>query len=270
MSQVRVAIVCPDDSLRMVAAQAFDHAPPDWDVSLHREVPAASDAVVSVGCHLPDAIPFDPTRAQDVVEAVEQRLAKPRHRVITVVGASGGCGATSLALHLAAAATGDRCLLVARDPRPLAYRLGLEPALLGVDPIPVPGGFKVAEPGALAALAGRFDAVVIDAGRVDLCEPANSSDACVLVLNPTVPSARAAGEVLAAHSDRAWAVVTNRLGPGGETTTAQLQRILGCRLCMELPCSRGLRDAESEMRLLTGWSPWRQRVARLAGALGLT
>lgn len=275
MTQVQVAIVCPDDSLRMAAAQAFDEAPPEWDVSLHRTPPAGAEVLVSAGCALPDALPFDPARPSAILEAIKGRLVEGRHRVIAVVGASGGCGATSVALHLAAEASGKTCLFVPGDPRGVAYRLGLEPDSLGPDAVPVPGGFKLAGPvgaeptRAVTALAEAFDATIVDADRSGLAGLAERSDACVLVLHPTPPSARAAADLLEAYPEQAWALVTNRIGPGGETHRAELQRLLGRRICMELPCSRGVRDAESESRLVTSWSPWRQRVRRLATALEL-
>ena len=274
VTQVRVAIVCPDDSLRMLAAQAFDEAPTEWDVSLHRSPPPAAEVMVAAGCDLAGAVPFDPARPGLVVEAIKGRLTAARHRLICVVGASGGCGTTSVALHLAAEAAGKACLVVG-DPRAVAYRLGLDGASLSPSPIPVPGGFKVVVPvepepvAAVAALAESFDATLVDVGRTGPAGLIQGSDACALVLQPTLPSARAAADLLEAYPDQAWAVVTNRVGPGGETSRAELQRILGRRICVELPCSRGLRDAEGESRLLTSWSLWRHRLGQLATALGL-
>lgn len=270
MVQVRVALVCPDDALRMVAAKAFDEAPPEWDVHLHRTVPEEADVVVAVGCELTDSVAFDATHATDVVDDVKRRLVTSRRRLITVVGASGGCGATSVALHLAAEATNTTCLVASSDQ--LSHRLGLDPAALGDAPIPVPGGFKVVKataPEGAPDLLRDFENVIVDAGCAALQSAVAAGDGCVLVLAPTLPSAGAAAELLQSFPERAWAVVTNRLGPGGETGSAELQRILGCRICLELPCSRALRDAEGECRLLPSWSLWRRRVRRLAHALEL-
>lgn len=259
----------------MAAARAFDAAPPEWDVTLHRDPPAEADALIAVGCEIPDAITFDPTRPALVVECVKERLAGSGRRLIAVVGASGGCGATSLAIHLAASASGATCLVVPGSPVGVAHRLGLAPETLSSKPVPVPGGFKVAcaaEPGvdAMAAeLADRFASIVVDAGVEPLSSLVDRSDACVLVLSPTVPSARVAAGLLDAFPDHPWAVVTNRLGPGGETGSAELQRILRRHITLQLPCSRGLRDAEGEGRLVSPWSPWRGRVERLARALEL-
>ena len=274
MNQVRIALVCPDDGLRMAAARAFDAAPPEWDVTLHRDVPDEADALVAVGCEVPTAIPFDPTRPTLVVDRVKERLATTDRRRVAVVGASGGCGATTLALHLAASASKGPCLVFDGPGTGVAHRLGLDPQTVSSTPVPVPGGFKVAcadgdELGSVtAASADRFASIVVDAGSA-ASSILDTSDACVLVLSPTVPSARAAADLLQAFPGRPWAVVTNRLGPGGETGSAELQRILGRRLTLQLPCSRGLRDAEGEGRLVPSWSPWRRRVERLARALQL-
>jgi hypothetical protein len=65
-----------------------------------------------------------------------------------------------------------------------------------------------------------------------------------------------------------WLLVSNRCGPGGETTRAELQAIIGRRVALELPCAPSLRDAEDDGRLLTSrLSPWVRRVDRLAGTL---
>lgn len=267
MAQVRVALVCPDDALRMVAAKAFDEAPPEWDVHLHRTVPEGADVLVAVGCEVADSVTFDAAHPANVVDEVKRRLVTSRRRLIAVVGASGGCGATSVALHLAAEATNTTCVVASSDR--LSHRLGLDPAALGDAAIPVPGGFKVVKataPERAPDLLRDFENVIVDAGRAAL---QSAADACVLVLAPTLPSAGAAAELLRSFPERVWAVVTNRLGPGGETGSAELQRILGRRICLELPCSRALRDAEGECRLLPEWSLWRRRVRRLAHALEL-
>jgi Flp pilus assembly CpaE family ATPase len=259
----------------MDAAKAFDQAPSEWVVRLHRTAPEDADVLVSVGCVLEDAIPFDPARPALVVDEVASRVAGKEQSTVVVVAASGGCGASSVALHLAAEASRRTCLVGGTGHLDLAPRLGLEPeAALGA-PVSVPGGFRLTEvaderlAGAVDELASGFDAVIVDGGRHALASLAPRSPDCVLVLAPTVPSASAAAELLDGFPDARWAVVTNRLGPGGETSTAELQRILSRRISLELPCSRGLRDAEGERRLVSTWSPWRRRVARLARALEL-
>ena len=274
MSQLRVALVCPDDRSRMAAARAFDAAPPEWDVKLHRDRPAHADAVVAVGCDLPDAVLFDPAHPGRAIDGVKERLAAPDRRAVAVVGASGGCGATSLAIHLAASSAGA-CLVAAGPAERLAYRLGIAPDAISSAPIPVPGGFKVAhwvdgEPTELTkGLGDRYRSILVDGDRSALGSLVEHSDACVLVLSPTVPSARSAAALLNVFPESPWVVVTNRLGPGGETGSAELQRILGRRISLQLPCSRALRDAEGEGRLASPWTPWRRRVERLARALEL-
>jgi hypothetical protein len=269
MTPVRVALVCEDDSLRMRAARAFDHAPAEWEVSFYRQPPESADVVVAVGIDLPGAIPLDVGGSDDIVAEVSDRLDRRDRKVVTVVGASGGCGATSVALHLAAASTGD-CLLVCRNRSLLSSRLGLEASLVGADPMSVAGGFKV---GVLEAvppdLVARFEAVIADQPTVPAPSVLPGSTACVLVLTPTIPSAHRAREILAEFPDESWAVVSNRLGPGGETSRSDLQRILGRRVSVELPVSRRLRDAEDESRLSSGWSLWSYRIECLARALGL-
>ena len=259
----------------MAAARAFDAAPVEWDVTLHRERPDEADVLVAVGCEVPGAVPFDVGRPALVVERVQEALATSEHRMIAVVGASGGCGASSVAIHLAASCSDTACLVVAGSSDGVADRLGVDPHLVTPSPIPVPGGFKlastdVAEPGSVSSgLSDRFASIVVDGDRSSVLSLLGSSDASVLVLNPTLPSARAAARLLDAFPEHPWAVVTNRLGPGGETGSAELQRILGRRITLQLPCSRALRDAEGEGRLVSAWAPWRRGVERLARALEL-
>lgn len=275
MTDAHVALVCVEDRLRMAVAQAFDEAPAEWQVTLHRNIPAAADVVVTVGCELPDAVPFDPDQPHLVLDDVKRRLEICKRKLITVVGATGGCGATSVALHLAAEAARPTCLVGSADPGIVAQRLGVEAAAVGATPIPVAGGFRLAAAGEVeltplvSRLAGMFEIVLVDAARTAFAELAARSHAVVVVVAPTVPSAHAASELLLSAPDARCALVTNRVGPGGETGSAELQRILGGRICLELPCSRSLRDAEGESRLVSSWSLWRRRLGRLARALEL-
>lgn len=65
-----------------------------------------------------------------------------------------------------------------------------------------------------------------------------------------------------------WAVVCNRLGPGGEMTRTELERIVEHRIGLELPCTPALRDAEDEGKLLgLRVSRYSRRVVQLARAL---
>lgn len=272
----QIAIVCPDDSLRLAVARSFDHAPLDWEVTLHRGHPASADVVVGVGDEVASDVRFDPRRSELVVDEVSDVLAQRACSVVLVVGASGGCGATSIALHLAAEGPTRTCVVDLHERAPAAARLGLDPreVLEASGPVPVAGGFKLVctgasgEPPSLDVLRRGFQRVIVDA-PCDLVEPLLvSADAAVLVMLPTVTSATQAARLLDTFSDMPLALVTNRTGPGGETASGELQQILGRRLGLQLPCSRALRDAEDDCRLLTSeWSPWRRRIAHLSAAL---
>ncbi len=278
MTGASVAIVCPDERLRMAVASAFDVAPPEWEVRFHPQAAVDADVVVAAGADVEGAVTFDPNHPDELIRDVQRHLARRRSCTIAVCGSSGGCGATTVALHLAAAHPGS-CLVEATSTGAIALRLGLDPSMLEaagdeVHPVPVAGGFRVVRAGEanlqplLEQLRLRFERVIVDIDPDRVGEIIGSCDAGVLVLAPTLPSAAAAAELLAGHPDAAWAIVSNRPGPGGETTRAELQRVLGRRLTLELPCSRALRDAEGEARLvLTEWSLWLRAIRRLSKAL---
>lgn len=275
MARPQIAIVCSDDSLRLAAVRAFDDAPALWDVTLERDPPAAADVVVTVGEGLAGDVQMDLTDPRRVVEDVRTTLAQRTCRVLLVVGASGGCGATSVALHLAAEASARTCLVDLHDEPSCARRLGLDPGDVSAAPapVPVPGGFRLSWSDAERAdgwvdrLQRDYERVILHAPRAAAPELAEHCGGVVLVMMPTIVSANQAAELLRRLGDSAVAVVTNRVGPGGETTRAELQRILGCRVALQLPCSPGLRDSEDDCRLLTSsLSPWRRGVARLNAA----
>ena len=270
MTRLHVAIVCADESLRLEAAKAFDGAPGDWKITLHDVAPPSSDVIVTTdasdGC-----VRFDPTRPVDVVAEVA-RSAGAASPLVAVVGGSGGCGATNLALHLTAAGDGSVCFVDAKADRGASFRLGPDiVAAADSDPIRVPGGFSfvaASEPGLCELIAGlrsRFDGVVLDVSADRLAAIADAVTAGVLVLMPTLPSARRAASILERYENIGWALVTNRLGSGGETRRPELAHVVGRRIGLELPCSPGLRDAEDDDRLLTSpWSPWLRKVRKLA------
>jgi hypothetical protein len=113
-----------------------------------------------------------------------------------------------------------------------------------------------------------FDIVVVDAVAEAATEVLPDAEAAVLITAPTVPSAHRAAAVLEAWPDLDWALVTNRAGPGGETTRNQLAGILKRRITLELPCCASLRDAEDDGRLVSlRWSRYGRAVARLAQGL---
>jgi pilus assembly protein CpaE len=288
---MRVAIVSRDPVLRLEAARAFDAAPPAWIVSLHTTSPSDADVVVATpDVDVPGAIPFDPSRPEGVLEAVAARAEIDRAPIVVVTSPSGGTGATSVALHLAAAAAArHRTCFVDLDLRwGVMDRLGLpddvrtweasdhsSDAVLRAA-IPVQSGFRallVHESGqgatAIDAVKGVFDRVFVDAPvevlSADVLERASAG---VLVVSPTVPSACRARRMLDALTTVEWAVVTNRLGPGGEMTRSALERILERSVALELPCAAALRDAEDDARLVTtGFSRWLRAIDRLCKAL---
>ncbi len=278
MDRLQVAIVCPADEARMTVAKAFDRAPAGWEVRLHREVPVEADVVVAAGVDVDGAIVFDPAEPHRVIADIQGWIERLSRRVFVVTSASGGSGATTLALHLAASGSEPTCLVEVNDRPQVALRLGLvaapESPAEDAIPVPVPGGFKLISlaPGASASILERAlvttPRVVIDAPPDALSGVVERCDAGVLVMQPTVTSAAGAIRVLDEHPDLPWALVSNRVGPGGETSRAELQRAVGRRVTMELPCSRAVRDAEGDKRLVTApWSRWRTKVLRLAGAL---
>lgn len=278
-----VAIVSRDPAARMAAARTFAAAPPEWSVALVEEAPAHADAIV-YGRDIAngDGIVFDPARPRDALRTVQALATRPTtKRMVAVVGATGGAGATALALHLAAEWGPRTCcaelqrsgiaawLDLPSDARAWSRDDDAPPVL------PVGGGFRVllapdpARDSAelpLASLLAGFDHVVVDAGtRRDLAPLLD--DAAVLVTPPTRPGARAAREVLDAWPDARWAVVVNRAGPGGQIMRAGLADLIGRRVALELPCCPALRDVEDEARLLSGRHRWSRCVTRLARAL---
>lgn len=275
---LRVAIVSRDEEVRAAAAKAFSEAPGGWSVRLCTADPADADVVVR-GADVPadGGIVFDPARPGDALAAVSATRSAARTYLVT--GAAGGVGATTVALHLAAALGACYAELAVAS-----HRLGLpEDALtwlprdgdLSASALPVAGGLRVLRaptpcPGPasfpLAAARSAFDRLVLDAGtRRDL---AVDVDAALVVTTPTRPSALAARALMEDFPEARWVVVVNRLGPGGQIMSSALEGLLGRAVALELPCCPALRDSEDEGRLLRGaWRRWTRGVARLAAAL---
>lgn len=274
----KVAIVSRDADVREAAARAFAAAPAEWAVALHEDDPPDATVVVRGPDLLSGAeIVFDPERPDEAVRAVARALGGGR--VYVVVAAAGGTGATTVALHVAAAL--DGCYAELTDPSP---RLGLPRdarpwspedeeltalpvagirVLRAPRPCPEPSEFP------LDLARARFTPLVLDVGtRRNVHGAVAASSVAVVVTTPTRPGALAAREMVEAFPECAWAVVVNRLGPGGQIMRAGLEGLLGRRITVELPCCPALRDAEDEARLLTGtWRRWTRGVARLVRAL---
>lgn len=283
---LRIAAVSSDENIRRRLAEAFDEAPSSWRITLHEEAPLDADVIVCGPDRSHDgAVRFDPDRSEDLVAEIGARLALTSRGAIFVVGAAGGCGATTVALHLAALAGGCALEASAGDMR---RRLDLgtarswaatddEPVELGA--VPVAPGFRVLlSPGAspleeVHAVLGRslaaFEHVLVDSPASCLDGLAGGDGHIgVIVLTPTRPSAVRAREIASAHPSIRWAFVTNRVGPGSALTRRSIEALLGWRIALELPCSAGLRDAEDHGRLLTSaFSPWLWQLKRLWRAL---
>ena len=287
MDKPRIAVVCSDPRIRLQAARAFDSAPLEWLVALFDEPPEDADVVVRTSRPPGRGILLDLEHPDRTIAQITQELqGRAGGMVIEVASTGGGTGATSVALHLAAYLSEERPALYIESHRfcGAAFRLGLDepgPAwIAGSDVIPtatlpVAGGLRVLfapdtdasiAPETVDACRGDFRFVVVDRGpRVSECEALAKR---VLVMPPTVPSARRAARILQDNVADGWIVLSNRLGPGSEVTDAVIASVVGRSCSVELPCSPSLRDAEDSGRLLRAHaSGWSRRIARLARAL---
>jgi len=285
---LRVAVVSNDPDVRLEAASAFDNAPISWSVSLHTSVPNDVDIVVLGPDVAGEGIPFDPADPKRTIDEIKSRTRARDGAVITVTSASGGVGATSLALHLAAALAPAASVGFIEQAPGAALRLGLAPGdhLTWTDLdessesiarcfLPVAPGFRAllapedgGDPGVILKRARRaFDLVVVDAPR-GASTAIGEADAAVVVMGPSVPQAHRARAFIGDWPDLDCAVVVNRLGRGGETTRAQLSDLVGKPVSLEIPCCPALRDAEDDGRLVSlTWTRYGRAVARLADAL---
>ena len=276
---LEIAAVSRDPAVRSELARAFDAAPSAWRVRLYDSPPEGADVVVLGPDVSGDGIVFDPADPKRAIDEIAARAVTSNLIVVTSAGC--GTGVTSVALHLAkVAAESHRTCCLETGPGGMRLRLALPDSVPtwtrppeAPTPVPVAGGFRV-----LLAPSERmdashivdhatesFDIVVAEAPPTDGALLARARCA-VLVVSPTIPGAVRARAVLEAAPSTRWAIVTNRLGPGSETTTAALERILEARIAVELPTCPALRDAEDEGRLLTsslhGWSRAIRRLWR--------
>lgn len=290
MRALKVAVVSQDSAVRLQAARAFDSAPPNWTVALHHAPPVDADVVVAGSDMDVEAdVVFDPARPAQVLDDVIRAADRSRAaRVIAVTSPGGGTGVTTIALHLARASaqSAPTCLGDFDLEWGARHRLGLpEDALTWADTevsesllhaaLPVPGGFRVLvspgetgppDLGALLEAAGaHFARIICDVGRAAAVpELLRAADTVVLVVAPSASSARRARFVLDRLTSGRIAIVTNRIGPGGEMTRGDIEGIIGRKIAIELPCDRRLRDAEDDGRLLgSHLSRWEHGLRRL-------
>jgi hypothetical protein len=296
MEPATVAIVVSDPSLREKVARAFDAAPQAWAVSFWDAPPSSADVVVFDDPSAGSGVVFDPGRPDELVDDVQARLEESRRtgssRVVGVTGVA-GAGVTTLALHLASswAARFETCFLDLDQSWGCASRLGLgEEAItwegadessqaLRLASLPLQPQLRVlvaprapveTRPASLVTRARtEFERLVIDVPtRHRDPEVIASLDAAIVVMAPCLPHAHRVARMLTQIDAKHVVVVTNRPGPGGETTRQQLEAILGRKVGLELPCCAGLRDAEGSRRLaMLRWSRWGYAVKRLARAL---
>jgi hypothetical protein len=291
--RLKVALVSRTDSERLAVARAFDRAPASWEVSIHTECPAQADVVVmgpDVADQLGDvdgAVLFDAREPHRALDLVQEIWAARLSRRYLITGAGRGVGVTALAVHLAAAlARNEETCLLDLDPDwGLEPWIGLDssdektPDRLPLAAHPVRGGFRIVlarrcEQGVREIkneCSGSFARLVMDRPSPLASADLPNIAGAVLVMSPAPSSIARARELIAHHGDASWALVLNRQGPGGETTRAQIERSLGQRIAVELPCTPSLRDAEERGRLLSSnWFRYVRRVDALCGALEKT
>lgn len=196
---------------------------------------------------------------------------------LVVTAASGGAGATTLALHLALALQRRSPVLVDLAGG-LAERLGFpaDCSHWGRAPLPLPcpGGLRAlpaprpfeapAEPAEmLAQLPAGL--VIADAGPALAAELQPS--AALVVVARSRPGAERARPLLARLGPRAHAV-TLRRPPYGGATRAGVERALGRRLVADLPYCPAMAEAEEAgAAVRRPWSRWWWAVRALAGTL---
>ena len=302
-SSLNVAVISRERDVRLAAARAFDRAPSSWTIRLHESPPDDADVVVfgsDLRTEARDALVFDPGTTEPIVDRIKREISVARARAYVVTGAGRGVGVTSAALHLAAASSQNHstCFVDLNGAWNSARRIGLDSGHLTWGELqtqdatnesdtcsvalPVSGGFRAMLPPdsfdepalerAIKSAESQFDRVIVDCADPESLPVAlDRAHAGVLVVPFTIPAAHRAVEVLREHIDARWAIVLNRLGPGGEATRAELHRILEQPTALEFPCSPSLRDVEDDARLLTSrWSRYFRKISTLLAALEAT
>ncbi len=287
MDEPKIAVLSKDPHIRLAIARALDNAPLHWSITMN-DAEAGNANVVVRGPDVPGpGLLFEPDHPARLIADIERALAS--HRAgprIVVAGATGGCGVTTIALHLCAAFTMSRsvCLLEAVPGCGVKQRLCLPDETLDrategtLSDLPVADGFHVSLAprdesqetlqASVERLVARYELVVVDGGVGETSFPLSPDDVRVVVIPATVPGMLRARPLLDASPDARCATVVNRLGPGSDVTMIELQRILGHRISLELPCTPALRDAEDEGRLIArGWTRWYRSIERLARVL---
>jgi hypothetical protein len=286
VSDLKVAIVSRDPSVRLEAARAFDAAPPSWFVRLYEEEPRGADVVVwGPDVMAGEGLVFDPMHPERVLDEIAVLVG--RGRVTAVTGGGRGVGVTTVGVHLAAAWAEEfsTCFVDLDHSCGAAHRLGLADALSGVDrpddirlaAVPVTGGFRLlsghGSPDGGEDLVGSavdaFERVVVDvpdgAEEVGIVRRAENA---VIVVTPSPTSISRAQTLLDSCECTRSAIVLNRLGPGGELDRSALERRLGHRIAIEFPCTPALRDCEETFMLLPPrFVRWSRRLERLCRAL---
>ena len=278
---LRVAAVSKDDAIRLQLARAFDCAPASWEITLHDSSPPEADVLVcGPDEDIPGCIRFDPAAPEKVIADVRAATPTTQGRSVVVTGAMGGCGATSVALHLAVLSGG--CVFGVQPglrrrvnmPTAKSWSDALGGERIELCALPVAPGFRVllapdeyeaGEDRRVFDLArSTFDHLFVDVPVEQVDRFAGPGDVGVMVIPPTRPGAERAAALLAGHSAVRWAIVTNRLGPGSGLTRRRLEEITGKKIAVELPCSGALRDAEDDGRVVTSpLSPWLWQLKRL-------
>ncbi len=274
MDQPRIAVCVPDEDLHAAIALTFDAAPSTWRVAFFDFPPPDADVVVSAETGADVGLePID-----QLIDRIAQHLQRPRRgRLIAVTGATGGCGTTTIALHLTRLMTG--AVYLESDPlrRTAADRFGIdgptrtwdEAEDLRAAALPIEGIRALLAPNGGTLPEGFFDQCFLEFPTV-VVEPLVpvSITAGVLVIPATKVGLARATRLAPLLPDSPWAIVLNHTCPDGSIRHDDVQRSLGIAVTVELPYTAQLATAERDGRLIApGWSRWMRRLSTLARSL---